>query len=321
MKLVWVLKKINSMDSSVFYSKILLFGEYGILKNSNGLSVPYDQYSGRLNIGDLNIQKVVDSNSNLLEFYNYLSKKSEIKSLIKLDRLFYDLKSGLFFESSIPTGYGVGSSGAIVAAIYEHYIREEYEVLNKTKKNRISDLIKNFSLMESFFHGKSSGLDPLNSFMKLPILINFNHGIQTTSLPIENTTGDGGIFIIDSGLNRNTESLVNLFFELMADKDVSNAFDKEFIRYTNKCVENFLNSEFNELYMNTKKISKFILENFEFMIPKGFKNLWEKGINTEDFILKPCGSGGGGFILGLSMDLNKAKSYFSKFSFKVVFSF
>ena len=99
MKLVWVLKKINSMDSSVFYSKILLFGEYGILKNSNGLSIPYDQYSGRLNIGDLNNQKVVDSNSNLLEFYNYLSKKSEIKSLIKLDRLFDDLKCGLFFES------------------------------------------------------------------------------------------------------------------------------------------------------------------------------------------------------------------------------
>ena len=71
---------------------------------------------------------------------------------------------------SIPTGYGVGSSGAIVAAIYEHYIRDEYEILNKTKKNRISDLIKNFSLMESFSHGKSSGLDPLNSFLKLPIL-------------------------------------------------------------------------------------------------------------------------------------------------------
>ena len=54
------------------------------------------------------------------------------------------------------------------------------------------------------------------------------------------------------------------------------------------------------------------------MIPKGFKNLWEKGINTEDFILKPCGSGGG-FILGLSMDLNKAKSYFSKFSLSSFF--
>jgi hypothetical protein len=26
--------------------------------------------------------------------------------------------------------------------------------------------------MESFFHGKSSGLDPLNSYLSLPILIN-----------------------------------------------------------------------------------------------------------------------------------------------------
>ena len=68
------------------------------------------------------------------------------------------------------------------------------------------------------------------------------------------------VFYIDSGLNRNTESLVNLFFKLMADRDVSNAFDKEFISYTNKCVENFLNSEFNELFMNTKKYQNLFLK-------------------------------------------------------------
>ena len=34
--------------------------------------------------------------------------------------------------------------------------------------------------MESFFHGKSSGLDPLNSYLSIPILINSKDNIEAT---------------------------------------------------------------------------------------------------------------------------------------------
>ena len=308
------------MCDTSFYSKILLFGEYAILKNSRGLSIPYRLYKGSLKFGELKKKKVKESNNILIRFCEYIECIS-IKNKFDLKKMKTDIKSGLYFESSIPIGYGIGSSGALVAALYEKYYSDKVLTVNNLD-NEKNIILKNvFSIMESFFHGESSGLDPLNSYLNSPILINSKKEIEIIEIPIENINGNKGFFLIDSGLNRNTESLVNLFFELMEDKDVSNAFDKEFIYYTNKCVDNLLKSEFNELFMNTKKISKFILENFEFMIPKGFKNLWKKGISSEDFILKPCGSGGGGFILGLSMDLNKAKSYFSKFSFKVVFSF
>ena len=308
------------MSDTYFYSKILLFGEYAILKNSRGLSIPYRLYKGSLKFGELKKKKVKESNNILIRFCEYIECIS-IKNKFDLKKIKTDIKSGLYFESSIPIGYGIGSSGALVAALYEKYYSDKVLTVNNLD-NEKNIILKNvFSILESFFHGESSGLDPLNSYLNSPILINSKKEIEIIEIPIENINGNKGFFLIDSGLNRNTESLVNLFFELMEDKDVSNAFDKEFIYYTNKCVDNLLKSEFNELFMNTKKISKFILENFEFMIPKGFKNLWKKGISSEDFILKPCGSGGGGFILGLSMDLNKAKSYFSKFSFKVVFSF
>ncbi len=308
------------MSDTYFYSKILLFGEYAILKKSRGLSIPYRLYKGLLKFGELKKKKVKESNNILIRFCEYIECIS-IKNKFDLKKMKTDIKSGLYFESSIPIGYGIGSSGALVAALYEKYYSDKVLTVNNLD-NEKNIILKNvFSIMESFFHGESSGLDPLNSYLNSPILINSKKEIEIIEIPIENINGNKGFFLIDSGLNRNTESLVNLFFELMEDKDVSNAFDKEFIYYTNKCVDNLLKSEFNELFMNTKKISKFILENFEFMIPKGFKNLWKKGISSEDFILKPCGSGGGGFILGLSMDLNKAKSYFSKFSFKVVFSF
>jgi mevalonate kinase len=36
------------MKGPLFYSKILLFGEYGIIRDSKGLSIPYNFYNGAL---------------------------------------------------------------------------------------------------------------------------------------------------------------------------------------------------------------------------------------------------------------------------------
>ena len=38
------------MKGPLFYSKILLFGEYGIIEDSRGLSIPYNFYKGALKI-------------------------------------------------------------------------------------------------------------------------------------------------------------------------------------------------------------------------------------------------------------------------------
>ena len=44
MKLEMVQKKNSfmNMKGPLFYAKILLFGEYGIIKDSKGLSIPYN---------------------------------------------------------------------------------------------------------------------------------------------------------------------------------------------------------------------------------------------------------------------------------------
>ena len=46
------------MNSQIFLSKILLFGEYGILKNSKAISIPYNKYQGNLDFGDLTYNDV-----------------------------------------------------------------------------------------------------------------------------------------------------------------------------------------------------------------------------------------------------------------------
>ena len=47
------------MKGPLFYSKILLFGEYGIIKDSKGLSIPYSFYNGALKMDNNLIENKV----------------------------------------------------------------------------------------------------------------------------------------------------------------------------------------------------------------------------------------------------------------------
>ena len=63
------------MKGPLFYAKILLFGEYGIIKNSKGLSIPYPFYKGSLKIPQTNIKKdIKNSHQNVKNFLMHLRK-------------------------------------------------------------------------------------------------------------------------------------------------------------------------------------------------------------------------------------------------------
>jgi len=57
------------------------------------------------------------------------------------------------------------------------------------------------------------------------------------------------------------------------------------------------------------------------MIPEQFHTLWQNGIETNDYYLKLCGSGGGGYILGFTQDINKAKESLKGYKLEVVYQF
>jgi mevalonate kinase len=309
------------MKAPLFYSKILLFGEYGIIKNSKGLSIPYNFFKGGLKTGSFENATVKESNKNLIDFKNYL--KTIDSSIVEFDffKLQNDLKNGMFFDSSIPQGYGVGSSGALVAALYDRYALNKITVLENLTKPKILVLKNIFSKMESFFHGKSSGLDPLNSYLSLPILIHSKNEIETTGIPSQSTNGKGAVFLLDSGMSSETAPMVDLFFKSMKNKNYNKIIKEKFIKTTDDCVEDFLNGNFNSLFTNMKILSKVVLENFKPMIPKDFHQLWKKGIESDDYFLKLCGSGGGGYILGFSRDFQKAKKSLSNYKLEVVYNF
>ena len=48
------------------------------------------------------------------------------------------------------------------------------------------------------------------------------------------------------------------------------------------------------------------------MIPEQFHGIWQKGIDTNDYYLKLCGSGGGGYILRFYPRFGKSKRIFKR---------
>ena len=309
------------MKAPLFYSKILLFGEYGIIEDSKGLSIPFNFFKGGLRIGDMSELIEKESNLNLKKFRDYLLKIEISTVEFDFEKLNLDLNKGMFFDSSIPQGYGVGSSGALVAAFYDRYAINKITVLENLTKSKILVLKNIFSTMESFFHGKSSGLDPLNSYLSLPILIHSKNEVETTGIPSQESKGKGAVFLLDSGKSSDTAPMVDLFFKSMKNKNYNKMIQEEFIKTTDNCVDDFLNGNFNSLFKNIKVLSKVVLKNFKPMIPENFHNIWAQGIESDEYFLKLCGSGGGGYILGFAKDFKKAQKSLNDFDLEVVYNF
>ena len=308
------------MTNPLFYAKILLFGEYGIIEDSQGLTLPYSFYKGTMKLSDLDSEFEKKSNVSLQKYSEYL-KNLELPENFKLNISAFqkDIKKGLFFDSNIPQGYGVGSSGALVAAIFERYSVNKL-VPENISKDDLKNLKKVFGEMESYFHGKSSGIDPLICYMNLPILIENKENVDKVSIPASHE-GKGAIFLIDSGMTGETGPMVQIFFEKMKTEGFRKTLKEEFIRYNNACIDAFLKKEMNPLFKNLKNLSVWAYEHFKPMIPESIYNAWKKGLDTNAYYLKLCGSGGGGYILGFTKDYKKTEKMLEGFHKEVIYRF
>jgi len=290
-----------------YFSKILLFGEYGIINNSNALAIPYEEYSGEIMFRDN------DSSSNITikKLYEYMIQK-KLDSLFDIFSFQKNLKEGMIFKSNIPVNYGLGSSGALVAALYDSYS------LNKNKID-LSDTIKELSSIESFFHGKSSGLDPLTSYLNSPILVNANKSLKKIDKKLIISSHENkGFFLIDTHISSKTQPLVDFFLNKLNDAIYKKSFENNFIKSTNNCIDFFLKNDSTNLFSEMKSLSASTLNLFNRMIPESFKNLWLSCLDSKDIALKLCGSGGGGYIIGYSIDLKKTKKELVNYNLKSI---
>jgi len=308
-------------NNPLYYAKILLFGEYGIINDAKGLSVPYNYYQGAFQqASDLSgfAQK---SNQSLRKFFHYLQELQESGqslSRFDLDAFALDLDANFFFDSSIPEGYGVGSSGALCAAIYDRYALDRIDPEENITKENIQRLKQILGQMESYFHGKSSGLDPLICYLQLPVLIQSKDDLGTVQIP-EEQEGKGAIFLLNSGQPGETQPMVNIFMEKMKNEGFRKVMKEQFTKYNDACIAAFLKGDTKPLFNNLKQLSHLVFENFSPMIPHSVKDLWRQGIETNAYYLKLCGSGGGGFVLGFTPDLEKAQDMLQDYETEIIY--
>lgn len=307
-------------QSTIFYSKILLFGEYSILFDSNGLTIPYSHFNGSLSYtnskGYTDLDYAHESTMQLRKYAEYLKK--EASTIIDLTKLSTDLDKGLYFESSIPQGYGLGSSGALVASIYEKYSIQRIPAKAGLTQEQTLQLIDTFSLLESYFHGHSSGIDPLICYLKRPLFIKNQKNIASTGIPRKNIQSDDAVFIINTKQTGKTAPLVELFMKKCLNPKYIDRIKTELIPTTNQCIQSLLSGDINSFYRNLKQLSKFQLQYLREMIPDDFLKYWEKGISKNHYLLKLCGSGGGGYLLGFTRQYSQVKKEFAEQGLEVI---
>lgn len=279
---------------TIFNSKLLLFGEYGLMYDAMALSVPFPKFSGLLDF-DRNLSHA-ESTAEIRKFYDHLKSADSNKELhfsLDLPRLENDIESGLFFNSSIPQQYGLGSSGALVAALFG-----KYAFPSNLGNNLSPEILKaNFAVLESFFHGKSSGLDPLISYVNKPILIDS----QKQVIPVDFDLQKAGLAValIDTKTTGATGPLVKHFIDLFNLPEFEEAFESQFIPANNGCIESLLNGDKQNFFLHLEKLVRFQLYHFHEMIPAGFHRVISFA-HCEKVYIKLLGSGGGGYLLAFA---------------------
>lgn len=273
-----------------YSSKLLLFGEYGVLCGGEALAVPYPVYSASW---------IMSSNGTsickkyLREFLTYLENSSAFHFL-DINRFRSDLANGLDMESDVPVGAGLGSSGVMVAAVYDRYALHKEEDVHTLKTL--------FAAMEDCFHRKSSGLDPLVVFRNAALLMEGHGRIKILDdIPSPKHIRVG---LRDTGIPRATHALVAQFHEKMRDPSFRKEIHETYLPLTARCIAAYLQDAAEEFRDALHALSAFQLASFEFAIPENIRQPWKDALAGKNELFKLCGAGGGGFMLQFTMEGN-----------------
>jgi len=255
----------------------------------------------------------------LHEFYDrILSEQSIFSDVLDVDHFRKDLDSGLYLESTIPLKYGVGSSGALCASLYSRYAHAPITPKNTDDMKAIVNLRQIFISMESFFHGRSSGLDPLVIYLRYPLIINENGLPSRAHIPFDFMLEKGKVFLLDTGQSRGTATLVPLFLERFSPQGEKGDAGRKLCELNHQCISCLCGHETNGFWENLKLLSSFQFQNLAEMIPDHMQGFWSEGLENELFSLKLCGSGGGGFLTGFTFDYVKTLAYFKRNNIPVI---
>lgn len=292
-----------------YKAKILLFGEHTVIKGSQALAMPINDFYGSW---QYTTKDVAALQQGLPSFQQYLEKQG-LSQWIDTGTFSKVLKKGLFFDANIPTGYGMGSSGALCAAILGKFGNAKVKGLSLQKLKEL------FAQMESFFHGASSGTDPLVSYLSHPILL--GETISKVELPPQSEVGSGALFLLNTNVARVASPFIKEFLRRCQDEIYDKKCTTQLAPLVDDAIHTFLQGHWPLLFATMHELSLFQYRYFDFMILEPFKKIWLDGLSSNHFKLKVCGAGGGGFLLGISNDFKETKAALANYQVLPLFQF
>ncbi len=266
--------------SKQFSAKVLLFGEYTVLLGGDALAMPFNSLSAHWD-------KSEEVDESLLLFLDYLGKQTNLFSLIDataLDQLFKEIQKGLVLKSNIPIGYGLGSSATVCSAVWSFISKKDLNL-------SIKELKHVFSTLEGFYHGTSSGVDPLVSYFEKAIKISS----EGSSL-MEKPSLDIPAYLYDSLLPRAGKQYIHWFTDHIETNKSFRTKMEELTILNNELIQGTSSDHKSTI----QAISEIQWQYMAPMIPEELRGFWKDSLRDEDSFCKLCGAGGGGMFLYFS---------------------
>lgn len=269
---------------------MLLFGEHIVNKGAHALAIPYSSFFCKLSFDNQNSLYLEPSTLILEKIIKHIQSIPKLRSIYNLEKLKADTKMGLCFHLNIPVAYGLGSSGAIVASIFEQYaLKKDFSYTEL--KNILGET-------EGIFHGKSSGLDPLVSYLNQAVLIKENTSVIEQEMKWQD---DFEIFLFDTKQARKTGPLVEAFLKKTIEDEIfSEVLQNDIMPLNNLIIGNFISNSHSNTMKLIAQLSSLQFENMQELILPQHIDYFLSGLASKDYFLKICGAGGGGFMLGFA---------------------
>ena len=268
-----------------FPGKVLLFGEYTVILGGDALALPSSHFHGGWTKGQIPDPRLKGLQPQL---------KEKASTWINVEIFKKDVQEGWAFDSNIPEGYGLGSSGAFTAGLLTRYG-------DQTPQNS-QEAQEALAGIEGIFHGQSSGLDPLISYFKKPVYRKAGHNIFL-DLPVDTSC----FYLLDSGRSRSTAPLVEIFKSKLENENFHEEVKSQWMPLVHSSIDALLERRSIDLEAHLTSISEFCLNNMNEMIPGDILKTWESGLKSGEFTMKLCGAGGGGMFLVYTTSEKAAK--------------
>ncbi len=275
----------------------MLVGEYGVIEGGSALTIPFRRFKATVRsmdeVSDEKSEEAGLSKKYLTQLFQYIAElpTDSFHARPDLD-LFQSQLESRWLEMDIPNGYGLGSSGAVSAAVYDLFFPAARDISLEMQKEDLASI-------ESFFHGKSSGVDALTCHARTALYFSEDKSIHKVDFQASKIIGAYRFFLLDSGIRFDTGPLVAHFLERMKDSGFASSIRNEYMIINQKLIESLLGIRRVDPGLLVRALSDYQFTHFRKMIPEEAIDLWIEGQVSNEYYLKLNGSGGG-FMLGIT---------------------